>query len=86
LIVHLGILSLILNRWEGWPLLKAALTLTHKAGPVTLGDYRTTIRLSQFFADGITKSGGLYNFLKNAQFMAPSFLQLLTWACNKTLT
>jgi len=49
LIVHFRVLSLIFNRWEGWPLLQAALARMHKAGSVTLGDYRTIMRLSQFF-------------------------------------
>ncbi|MGU9808665.1 MULTISPECIES: hypothetical protein [unclassified Pseudomonas] len=48
MIVHFRVLSLVFNRWEGWPLLQAALARMHKAGPATLGDYRTIMRLSQF--------------------------------------
>jgi len=48
LIVHFRVLSLIFNRWEGWPLLQAAPAGMYKAVPATLGDYRTIMRLSQF--------------------------------------
>jgi hypothetical protein len=54
LIVHFRVLSLIFNRWEAWPLLQAALARMHKAGPATLGDYRTIMRLSQFSGPAMT--------------------------------
>ncbi|MCJ7957474.1 MAG: hypothetical protein MUW57_13205 [Pseudomonas sp.] len=100
MIVHFRVLSLIFNRWEGWPLLQAALARMHKAGSVTLGDYRTIMRLSQFAdrAMALSEPAHFTDVPKGSlKFEQPSaiyksaegrhfFSKRLTPVCNKTLT